>query len=105
MAESAPGDPTRDVSAETLLNLERLAYLRLTPEERAGLVGDLVKILQAARSLTVLDLGAFEPLTQAIEQVNVMRSDEIEPSWPLDQALANAPQSVGPYIQVPRVLE
>jgi len=114
MAELVPAEgtsplsrpsPASPVTLETIRNLERLAYLRLSTEDRQALVGDLAKILDYARSLTELDLAEYAPLTHAMEQTNVMRSDETEPSSSLEQALSNAPQAVSPYIQVPQVLE
>lgn len=99
------GDTAKEVTVETICQLERLAYLRLSDADRGSFVNDLRKILGYARSLARLDLTHFPPQTHAIDQANVMRADSVEPSSPLEDALANAPEAAGAYLQVPRVLE
>ena len=103
--DSKPQDAAAEVTMDVILHLERLAYLQLSESDRSSLVGDLTKVLGYARSLTHLDLADFKPQSHAMDQANVMRTDEIQPSSTLDQALANAPQVASPYLQVPRVLE
>jgi aspartyl-tRNA(Asn)/glutamyl-tRNA(Gln) amidotransferase subunit C len=103
--ESNHTEVAPQVTLETITHLERLAYLKLSESDRASLVGDLTKVLVYARSLTDLDLSDFEPQTHAMDQANVVRADEVQPSSTLEQALANAPQAASPYLQVPRVLE
>lgn len=105
MDSNQPGDVAKEVTVKTICQLERLAYLRLSDEDRSSFVNDLRKILGYARSLARLDLSDFPPQTHAIDQANVMRADLVEPSSSLDQALANAPEVAGAYLQVPRVLE
>ncbi|MBL8892093.1 MAG: Asp-tRNA(Asn)/Glu-tRNA(Gln) amidotransferase subunit GatC [Planctomycetaceae bacterium] len=100
-----PAETTQDVTVETICQLERLAYLRLSDEDRGSFVNDLRKILGYARSLASLDLKDFAPQTHAIDQDNVMRGDVIEPSSSVEEALANAPVVAGSFLQVPRVLE
>ncbi len=94
-----------EVTMATISKLERLACLQLAEPDRQALVADLAKILSDARSLTQLDLSAFEPATQGSSPGNVLRADEVAPSSTLEQALANAPDVSGPYYHVPRVLE
>lgn len=94
-----------EVTMATISKLERLACLQLAEPDRQALLGDLAKILSAARSLTQLDLSAFEPAMLGSSAGNVLRVDEVATSSTLEQALANAPEVSGPYYHVPRVLE
>lgn len=103
--DSKPGDAPVAVTMDVIRHLERLAYLQLSDADRSSLVGDLTNVLGYARSLAGLDLSAYAPQTHAMDQANVTRADEVQPSSTLEQALANAPQVASPYLQVPRVLE
>lgn len=94
-----------EVTLATITKLERLACLQLAEADRPALVADLGKILSYARSLTQLDLSAYDGAVSDSGPVNVMRADEVSPSASLEQALANAPAVSGPYFLVPRVLE
>lgn len=83
----------------------RLARLRLDERERALLQGQLEDILEYVNALREVDVSGIEPMTQAIDAVNVVRGDEVEPGLDRDEVLANAPRArLGQFI-VPRIIE
>jgi aspartyl-tRNA(Asn)/glutamyl-tRNA(Gln) amidotransferase subunit C len=46
-----------------------------------------------------------EPTATVIGQVNVLRDDEVRPSLPVEEALANAPDREGDGFHVPKIIE
>jgi len=104
---SDPGSPINSQVIHELAihQLERLAYLQLSDQDRAGLVGDLNKILDFANSIQSLDLAEYPPMTHVMDQANVLRPDQRQPGSTVQQALSNAPQAQPPYYRVPQVLD
>lgn len=85
--------------------IARLARLHLDESEKETLQGQLEGILAYVESLREVDTASLEPMTQAIDAVNVMRDDVIEPSLDRDTVLENAPRArLGQFI-VPRIIE
>ena len=82
-----------------------LARLELTPEEKIRLTVDLNVILEHFERLQELDTTDVEPTSHAIPMQNVFRADEVRPSLPRDQFLAEAPDAREGYFVVPRVVE
>jgi aspartyl-tRNA(Asn)/glutamyl-tRNA(Gln) amidotransferase subunit C len=86
-------------------HVARLARLDLSEEERARMETELSHIIEHAAKVQALDLDGVEPTSHAIPLRNVMRADEVRPSLPPDEALANAPESEASRFKVPRILE
>jgi aspartyl-tRNA(Asn)/glutamyl-tRNA(Gln) amidotransferase subunit C len=82
-----------------------LARLELPDEELAILTRDLTAIVNYVDELQKVNTDGVEPLAHAVELSNVFRADELAPSLPVDEALANAPQRQDDYYAVPAVLE
>ncbi len=98
-------DKTPKIDPSVIANLEKLSHLRLSPSQRDKIGDDLSKILGFAELISQLDLANVDPMTHAIQQVNVLRPDQQKPGSDLEQALSNAPKSDGQYYLVPRVLD
>ena len=81
-----------------------LARLRLSDEELETLTPQLASIVAYVEQLSELDTSGVEPMAHAVERNNVFRDDVVQPSLPVDQALANAPKQDGECYQVPAVL-
>ena len=82
-----------------------LARLHLTPDEEKKLGAQLGNILSYIEKLNELDVTGVEPTAHAVPMVNVMRSDEIRPSLPHDEALRNAPAQANGLFIVPKIVE
>ena len=81
-----------------------LARLRLSDEELETLTPQLASIVAYVEQLSELDTSGVEPMAHAVERTNVFRNDVVQPSLPVEQALANAPKQDGECYQVPAVL-
>ena len=86
-------------------HVARLARLALTADEITRFTEELGHILQHAADLAVLDLGDVEPTAHPLPLTNVMRPDEIRPSLPRDEVLAEAPAVEDGRFRVPRILD
>jgi aspartyl-tRNA(Asn)/glutamyl-tRNA(Gln) amidotransferase subunit C len=62
-------------------------------------------ILGYVEQLRRVDTGGVEPTAHVLPLVNVMREDEVRPSYPADAMLANAPDPHDGQFRVPRILE
>ena len=74
-------------------NIAHLARLRLTDEEKTMFQSQLSAILEYAQTLQQLDTAGIPPTTSALPLDTVMRADEVRPSLPVEDALANAPDT------------
>jgi aspartyl-tRNA(Asn)/glutamyl-tRNA(Gln) amidotransferase subunit C len=89
------------ISREQVEHVARLARLALSEEEIERLGGQLGAILEAVSKVSELDLSGVEPTSHPLDVVNVWRDDEPRPSWPLETALANAPEAEDDAFRVP----
>lgn len=81
-----------------------LARLRLSDQELGQMTEQLGQIVGYIDLLEEVDTDQVEPMAHAVEVCNVFASDEVAPSLPRAQALANAPQQNGRGYLVPAVL-
>ncbi len=86
-------------------HVARLARLALSESERSRMRDQLSVILQYIDKLKAIDVEGVEPTSHAVPLVNVMRDDEPAPCLPQADALANAPDPVGEFFRVPRIIE
>ena len=93
------------ITREEVLRIAQLARLRLEEEEIERFQRDLDEILTYVESLKEVDTTGVEPRSQFVGQTNVLRSDEVRPSLPVEEALRNAPERAGNYFKVPRVVD
>jgi aspartyl-tRNA(Asn)/glutamyl-tRNA(Gln) amidotransferase subunit C len=82
-----------------------LARLHLSPGEEEKLSAQLGNILGYIEKLQELDVSQVEPTAHAVPLVNVTRPDEIQPSLPHEEALANAPAKANGLFIVPKIVE
>ena len=96
---------TMQIDDALISHLEKLARLRLAPDERERLRGDLNNILAMVEKLQELDLDGVEPLTYISEAVNVLRPDQVQGQVSREEALRNAPDTDGVFFRVPKVIQ
>jgi aspartyl-tRNA(Asn)/glutamyl-tRNA(Gln) amidotransferase subunit C len=92
------------ISADDVRKVAHLARLEL-PEDKINLyTQQLERILDYVAHLETVDTEGVQPMTRAVEVVNVTRADAVEPT-PVREALLDlAPQREGDYFRVPRIL-
>jgi aspartyl-tRNA(Asn)/glutamyl-tRNA(Gln) amidotransferase subunit C len=93
------------ISKEQVQHVAKLARLEITEAEQEAFSRQLSSILTHIEQLKSWDTTGIEPTSTVLDQTNVFREDQTRPSLPVEQALANAPDSEGGYFRVPRILE
>ena len=86
-------------------HVARLARLELTDEEKARLREQLGAILEHAAKVGEVAADDVPPTAYAIPRSNVLRPDEITPSLPVEEVLANAPEVEDDRFKVPKIVE
>jgi len=82
-----------------------LARLSFSDEEKERMEDVLNSILGYFDKLSELDTDDVEPLTHILPVSNVMRPDEVQPSFDQETSLANAPKAGRGHFVIPRVIE
>ena len=93
------------LSREEVLRIARLARLGLSEAEIDRMGEQLSDILENFEILKQVDTSDVPPTAQSIDLQNVLRDDEVAPSLPSGDVLANAPRKEGDYFRVRAVLE
>ena len=93
------------LSREDVLHIALLARLGLTEEEVDRFREQLSNILENFEILQQVDTTDVPPTAQSIPLQNVIRDDEVAPSLPQEEILANAPCKEGELFRVRAVLE
>lgn len=92
------------VTVQDVEHVAALARLSFTPDEKERLVRQLNRILDFMEKLKELDTTKVEPLSHVIELSNVFREDTVEPSYPPEEILKNAPDRTEKFFKVPKVI-
>jgi aspartyl-tRNA(Asn)/glutamyl-tRNA(Gln) amidotransferase subunit C len=93
------------LSRDEVLHIARLARVGLTESEITRLSEQLSHILENFEILQQVDTTDVPPTAQSVALQSVMRDDEVAPSFPPDDILANAPRREGDCFRVRAVLE
>ncbi len=79
------------LTPDDVLHVARLARLGLTSAEVDLMTGQLDHIIEQFAILQQLDTSGVPPTAQVIAVQNVTRADEVRPSSPVEDVLANVP--------------
>ncbi len=95
------------LTREQVQHIAELAKLKLTDAEIEKMTAQLSAILDHAARLNELDTAAIPPTASVVPLQNVMRADEVAPSMPRADVLANAPDkdSQGEFFKVNAILK
>jgi len=92
------------ISRDDVSKVSLLARLLLSPEELDKMTLQMGQILQYMDLLNEVDTAHVEPMAHALDMADVFREDQVRPSLPRQQALANAPHRDDECYLVPAVL-
>lgn len=92
------------ISKEQVEYVARLARLELTEEEKEKYTLQLNSILGYVKMLEKLDTSAVEPLAHVLPLRNVLRPDEVGECLSPDEVLDNAPERLGDFFKVPKIV-
>jgi aspartyl-tRNA(Asn)/glutamyl-tRNA(Gln) amidotransferase subunit C len=94
-----------ELTADQVLHIAKLARIALTPEEVERFRNQLSSILEHFAVLSEVPTEDVEPTAYPLPLENVMRTDEVAPSLPREDVLANAPEQEDGMFRVRAVLE
>jgi aspartyl-tRNA(Asn)/glutamyl-tRNA(Gln) amidotransferase subunit C len=89
----------------TVRRIASLARIRVEEHEVENLCHELNGILGWIEQLNEVDVTGVAPLTGAVNMAMAMRPDVVTDGGYQDQVLANAPERIGDFFAVPKVVE
>ncbi len=93
------------VDKETVLQIARLARIRVETDEQEALAKELSNILGWVEQLHELDTEGVEPMTSVAEMRLPLREDEVTDGGRAEDIVANAPEEAHGFFVVPKVVE
>jgi aspartyl-tRNA(Asn)/glutamyl-tRNA(Gln) amidotransferase subunit C len=94
------------VDKSTVVNIAKLARIRVPEEELDGLAEELSNILGWVEQLDEVDTDGVDPMTSVTEgMVLRARKDEVTDGDRQDAVLSNAPETRDGFFVVPKVIE
>ncbi len=93
------------ITSEEVRHVATLARLDLAQDEQERLAGELDRILEYMDKLNELDTDGVEPLSHAVDVVNVLRPDRVVNQPRTDALLRNAPARDDDFLRVPKIIE
>lgn len=92
------------VTRTDIENLAKLARMRLSESELAGMAKDLNAILSYFDQLKAVDVTGIEPMIHCVEGDNLIEDDVPHQSLPREVVLRDAPDRTAEFFRLPRVL-
>ena len=89
----------------TVRRIAMLARIRLEDAEAARLQTELNNILGWIEQLNEVNVDDVQPTTGAVHMALKMREDVVTDGGYAEQVLANAPERIGAFFAVPKVVE
>ncbi|NUO18700.1 Asp-tRNA(Asn)/Glu-tRNA(Gln) amidotransferase subunit GatC [bacterium] len=92
------------VSRNDIINLAKLARMRLTEDEIEALQKDMNSILVFFDQLKKVDVSDVEPMVHPVKGDFLLEDDVPHESLPREVVLRDAPDRTEEYFRLPRVL-
>ena len=89
----------------TVRRIAKLARIRVEEDDVGRLQGELNNILGWIETLSEVDVDGVAPLTGGAQIVLRLRADAVTDGRMAEAVLANAPDRVGAFFTVPKVVE
>jgi len=93
------------ITLQQVRHIALLARIGMTEEELERMRDQLSHILESIDVLAQVDTEGVEPTGHSVDLLSVMREDRVEPSFPREEMLANAPRREDDFVRVKAVLE
>jgi aspartyl-tRNA(Asn)/glutamyl-tRNA(Gln) amidotransferase subunit C len=93
------------LDAATVRRIAKLARIRVDDAEVATLQGELNAILGYVEQLSEVNVDGIEPLSGGAQMIMRQREDVLADGDIAEKILANAPDRVGQFFAVPKVVE
>lgn len=93
------------LDAATVRRIAKLARIRVNDEEVSTLQGELNAILGYVEQLSEVNVEGVEPLSGGAQMALRSREDKLTDGDMAEKILANAPDRIGNFFAVPKVVE
>ncbi|WP_298225101.1 Asp-tRNA(Asn)/Glu-tRNA(Gln) amidotransferase subunit GatC [Acidocella sp.] len=93
------------LDAATVRRIAKLARIRVNDEEVSTLQNELNAILGYVEQLSDVNVEGVEPLSGGAQMALRQREDNLTDGGMADKILANAPDRIGNFFAVPKVVE
>jgi aspartyl-tRNA(Asn)/glutamyl-tRNA(Gln) amidotransferase subunit C len=93
------------LDAATVRRIAQLARIRVEDQDLPRLQAELNGILGWIEQLNEVNVDSVEPLTGAIRMALKMREDVVTDGGYPEKVLSNAPERIGDFYAVPKVVE
>ncbi|OYV37555.1 MAG: aspartyl/glutamyl-tRNA(Asn/Gln) amidotransferase subunit C [Acidocella sp. 20-61-6] len=89
----------------TVRRIAKLARIRVDDAEVATLQTELNAILGYVEQLNEVDVTGIQPLSGGAQMAMRLRDDVVSDGDRVEEVLANAPERIGNFFAVPKVVE
>lgn len=93
------------LDADTVRHIAQLARIRVGEDELVPLAGELSRILAWIEQLNAVNTDNVAPMSSVADQKPGFRPDSVTDGGYPEKVLANAPDRVGDFFAVPKVVE
>lgn len=93
------------IDKKTIEYIANLSRIELSNLEKETFIHQLSDILAYIDKLNQLNTQDIKPMAYSINTTNVLRDDKLEPPISREDALTNAPSTMGVFFKVPKVIE
>ena len=90
---------------QTIKTIANLARLRFPKEDEAKFMNDINGILDWVEQLKEVNVDGIEPLVSVSPRESAIRADVVSDGGLQTELMANAPESVQGFYEVPRMVE
>ncbi|MCI8332207.1 MAG: Asp-tRNA(Asn)/Glu-tRNA(Gln) amidotransferase subunit GatC [Clostridiales bacterium] len=94
-----------EITKELVTYVAGLSRIKLTAEEEQKMEKELGAVIAYMDVLGELDTTGKEPLSHVFDIDNVMRADEVKPSYDRAALLSNAPEHTDETVVVPKTVD
>jgi len=93
------------VTKELVGYVAELSRIKLDEAQTEKMQNELGAVIDYMDVLNRLDTDGVEPLSHVFNITNVMRSDDVKPSYDRELLLSNAPERTDETVIVPKTIE
>ena len=90
---------------QTIKTIANLARLRFPKEDEEKFMKDIDSILNWVEELKEVNIDEVEPLVSVTPRASAVRTDEVTDGGLQTELMANAPESVQGFYEVPKMVE
>jgi len=93
------------IDKKTIEYIANLSRIELSDQEKEVFIHQLSDILSYIEKLNEINTENIKPTVYSMSTTNVFRDDKLEPPISREDALNNAPSTMGVFFKVPKVIE